>query len=213
MNIEIKISKKPVDYRKAVIFMEKRLDKIREGKARELIWILEHNDIYTAGSRSKKSEILDKKIKVIKTNRGGKITWHGKGQLVCYFVINLNKRNKDIRKFITIIENSLISFLANYNIEAQTFKDRVGVWVTKSNNISFDKEKKIGAIGLRIKKWITYHGLSFNINPDLKYYNYIHSCGLKEYKNTSMEELGIKLEQSEFDNKFKKIFLEKLKTI
>ena len=213
MNIEIKISKKPVDYKKAVIFMEKRLDKIREGKARELIWILEHNDIYTAGSRSKKSEILDKKIKVIKTNRGGKITWHGKGQLICYFVINLNKRNKDIRKFITIIENSLISFLANYNIEAQTFKDRVGVWVTKSNNISFDKEKKIGAIGLRIKKWVTYHGLSFNINPDLNYYNYIHSCGLKEYKNTSMEELGIKLEQSEFDNKFKKIFLEKLKTI
>ena len=169
MNIEIKISKKPVDYKKAVIFMEKRLDKIREGKARELIWILEHNDIYTAGSRSKKSEILDKKIKVIKTNRGGKITWHGKGQLICYFVINLNKRNKDIRKFITIIENSLISFLANYNIEAQTFKDRVGVWVTKSNNISFDKEKKIGAIGLRIKKWITYHGLSFNINPCLLY--------------------------------------------
>ena len=89
MNIEIKISKKPVDYMKAVIFMEKRLDKIREGKARELIWLLEHNDIYTAGSRSKKSEILDKKIKVMKTNRGGKITWHGKGQLICYFVINL----------------------------------------------------------------------------------------------------------------------------
>ena len=91
--------------------------------------------------------------------------------------------------------------------------DIIDIIKSKSNNISFDKEKKIGAIGLRIKKWITYHGLSFNINPDLNYYNYIHSCGLKEYKNTSMEELGIKLEQSEFDNKFKKIFLEKLKTI
>ena len=128
-------------------------------------------------------------------------------------MLNLNNKNKDIRKFITIIESSLISFLANYNVEAKAFKDRVGIWVTKRNNITFDKEKKIGAIGLRIKKWITYHGLSFNINPDLKYYNYIHSCGLKEYQNTSMEELGIKLKQSEFDNKFKKIFLEKLKTI
>ena len=118
MNIEIKISKKPVDYRKAIIFMEKRLDKIREGKARELIWILEHNDIYTAGSRSKKNEILDKKIKVMKTNRGGKITWHGKGQLICYFVINLNKRNKDIRKFITNIENSIINTLKEFEINS-----------------------------------------------------------------------------------------------
>ncbi len=128
-------------------------------------------------------------------------------------MLNLNNKNKDIRKFITIIENSLITFLANYNIEAQAFKDRVGIWVTKSNNITFDKEKKIGAIGLRIKKWITYHGLSFNINPDLNYYNYIHSCGLKEYQNTSMEELGFKLDQAEFDNKFKEIFIEKLRTI
>ena len=161
-----------------------------------------------------KEEILNSDIiDVIKSNRGGKTTYHGPGQRIVYFMLNLNNKSKDIRRFITIIENSLISFLSHYNVEAQAFKDRVGIWVTKSNNISFDKEKKIGAIGLRIKKWITYHGLSFNINPDLKYYNYIHSCGLKEYKNTSMEELGIKLEQSEFDNKFKKIFLEKLKTI
>ena len=145
MNIEIKISKKPVDYKKAVIFMEKRLDKIREGKARELIWILEHNDIYTAGSRSKKSEILDKKIKVIKTNRGGKITWHGKGQLICYFVINLNKRNKDIRK--------------------------------------------IAAIGIRVKKWIAYHGFSININNDLKKYNKIIPCGIKNKAVTNLESI------------------------
>ena len=127
MNIEIKISKKPVDYRKAVIFMEKRLDKIREGKARELIWLLEHNDIYTAGSRSKKSEILDKKIKVMKTNRGGKITWHGKGQLICYFVINLNKRNKDIRKFITNIEKSIINTLKEFKIESFSDRQDIGI--------------------------------------------------------------------------------------
>ena len=180
----------------------------------EKIWFVEHPSIYTMGTAADPIHILSNSYTdIFQSDRGGEVTYHGPGQRIVYFMLNLNNKNKDIRKFITIIENSLISFLANYNIEAQTFKDRVGVWVTKSNNISFDKEKKIGAIGLRIKKWITYHGLSFNINPDLKYYNYIHSCGLKEYKNTSMEELGIKLEQSEFDNKFKKIFLEKLKTI
>ena len=211
---EIKISNSEVNYEEAVMYMESRVDGIINNNAQELLWFLNHNHIFTQGTSASKEEILNSDIiDVIKSNRGGKTTYHGPGQRIVYFMLNLNNKNKDIRKFITIIENSLISFLENYNIEAQTFKDRVGVWVTKSNNISFDKEKKIGAIGLRIKKWITYHGLSFNINPDLNYYNYIHSCGLKEYKNTSMEELGIKLEQSEFDNKFKKIFLEKLKTI
>ena len=211
---EIKISNSEVNYEEAVMYMESRVNGIINNKSEELIWFLNHNHIFTQGTSAKEDEILNSNIiDIIKTNRGGKTTYHGPGQRVVYFMLNLNNKNKDIRKFITIIENSLISFLSNYNVEAQAFKDRVGIWVTKSNNITFDKEKKIGAIGLRIKKLITYHGLSFNINPDLKYYNYIHSCGLKEYKNTSMEELGIKLEQSEFDNKFKKIFLEKLKTI
>ena len=211
---EIKISNSEVNYEEAVMYMESRVDGIINNKSEELIWFLNHNHIFTQGTSASKEEILNSDIiDVIKSNRGGKTTYHGPGQRIVYFMLNLNNKNKDIRKFITIIENSLISFLENYNIEAQTFKDRVGVWVTKSNNISFDKEKKIGAIGLRIKKWITYHGLSFNINPDLKYYNYIYSCGLKEYQNTSMEELGIKLDQSEFDNKFKDIFIEKLKTI
>ena len=148
--------------------MESRVDDISKKKSQELLWFLNHNHIFTQGTSASKEEILNSDIiDVIKSNRGGKTTYHGPGQRIVYFMLNLNNKNKDIRKFITIIENSLISFLANYNIEAQTFKDRVGVWVTKSNNISFDKEKKIGAIGLRIKKWITYHGLSFNINPDL----------------------------------------------
>ena len=184
MNIEIKISKKPVDYRKAVIFMEKRLDKIREGKARELIWILEHNDIYTAGSRSKKSEILDKKIKVIKTNRGGKITWHGKGQLICYFVINLNKRNKDIRKFITNIEKSIINTLKEFKIKSFSDRQDIGIWIKIEGNI-----KKIAAIGIRVKKWIAYHGFSININNDLKKYNKIIPCGIKNKVVTNLESI------------------------
>ncbi len=210
---EIKVSNSEVNYKEAVMYMESRVDAIINNKSKELLWFLNHNHIFTQGTSASKEEILNSNvIDIIKSNRGGKTTYHGPGQRIVYFMLNLNNKNKDIRKFITIIENSLITFLAHYNVEAQAFKDRVGIWVTKSNNITFDKEKKIGAIGLRIKKWITYHGLSFNINPDLKYYNYIHSCGLKEYQNTSMEELGINLEQSEFDNKFKEIFIGKLKT-
>ena len=184
MNIEIKISKKPVDYKKAVIFMEKRLDKIREGKARELIWILEHNDIYTAGSRSKKSEILDKKIKIMKTNRGGKITWHGKGQLICYFVINLNKRNKDIRKFITNIEKSIINTLKEFKIKSFSDRQDIGIWIKIEGHI-----KKIAAIGIRVKKWIAYHGFSININNDLKKYNKIIPCGIKNKAVTNLESI------------------------
>ena len=116
MNIEIKISKKPIEYHKAIKYLESRLDKIKEGKAKELIWILEHNDIYTAGSSYKDDEILDKKIKLIKTNRGGKITWHGPGQIIFYFLIDLTKRNKDIRNFLTVIESSIIKSLKEYNI-------------------------------------------------------------------------------------------------
>ncbi len=211
--IEIKISNNQINYEDAVRYMESRVVSISKNQSRELLWFLNHNHIFTQGTSASEEEILNSKvIEIIKTNRGGKTTYHGPGQRIVYLMLNLNNKNKDIRKFITIIEESLITFLAHYNVEAQAFKDRVGIWVTKNNNMTFDKEKKIGAIGLRIKKWITYHGLSFNISPDLKYYNYIHSCGLKEYQNTSMKELGIKLEQSEFDNKFKKIFIEKLET-
>mgnify|MGYP001407734595 CR=1 FL=1 len=213
-DIEIKISNNLTDYDQAINFMESRVNDINQNKSKELLWFLSHNHIFTQGTSASNDEILNSKIiNIVRTNRGGKTTYHGPGQRIVYFMLNLNNKQKDIRKFISLIEDSLILFLKNYNVEARSFKDRVGIWVTKSNNITFDKEKKIGAIGLRVKKWITYHGLSFNINNDLKYYNYIHSCGLKEYKNTSMEELGIRLEQEEFDLSFQNIFLEKLKDI
>ena len=138
MSIEIKISKKPVDYIKAINFMEKRLDKVKDGKAKELIWILEHSDIYTAGTSSKNEEILDKKIKVLKTNRGGKITWHGKGQIIFYFVLDLNKRNKDIRKFLVNIENSIINALKKFQIKSYSDRKNIGIWVKTRN-----KRKKL----------------------------------------------------------------------
>ena len=212
--IEIKISNEEINYKEAVLFMEAKVKDISENHSKELLWFLSHNHIFTQGTSASDDEILNSDvIEVLKTNRGGKTTYHGPGQRIVYFMLNLNNKKKDIRKFISVIENSVIDFLKNYNVEARAFKDRVGIWVIKNNKMTFDKEKKISAIGLRVKKWITYHGMSFNINPDLKYYNSIHSCGLKEYKNTSLDELGIKIDQKEFDEGFKKIFLNKLKTI
>ena len=212
--IEIKISNEEINYKEAVLFMESKVRDISENHSKELLWFLSNNHIFTQGTSASDDEILNSDvIEVLKTNRGGKTTYHGPGQRIVYFMLNLNNKKKDIRKFISLIENSVIDFLKNYNVEARAFKDRVGIWVIKNNKITFDKEKKISAIGLRVKKWITYHGMSFNINPDLKYYNSIHSCGLKEYTNTSLNELGIKIDQKEFDEGFKKIFLKKLKTI
>ena len=164
--------------------MEKRLLDIHEKKLRELIWVLEHNDIYTAGTSYKENEILDKSIKILKTNRGGKITHHGPGQLICYFVIDLKKRKKDIRKFISIIEKTIIDTLKFYEIE--TFADRknIGIWFNDNSQI-----KKVAAIGVRVSKWIAYHGFSININNDLKKYDSIIPCGIKDKDITNLKKI------------------------
>ena len=210
-SIEIKISKNLVDYESSVNFMQKKVQGIQTNTSNELLWFLEHNHIYTQGTSANKNEIIKtNNINIIKTNRGGKTTYHGPGQRIIYFLIDLNKRKKDIRRFITVIESSVITLLADYNIEARSFKDRVGIWVIKSNKIKFNKERKIGAIGLRVSKWVTYHGLSFNIDTNLKYYDFINSCGLKGYKNTSLSELKVNITKEEFDYKFEKIFNKKI---
>ena len=168
MNIEIKKSEKPVKYEDAIRFLEKRLAEINENKSNNLIWILEHEDVYTAGTNYKENEILDKSVKILKTNRGGKITFHGKGQLICYFVIDLKKSKKDIRKFITIIEKTIVETLKYYKIDTFPDKDNIGIWYKDKSKI-----KKIAAIGVRISKWIAYHGFAININNDLKKYEAI----------------------------------------
>ena len=145
MNIEIKKSKKPIKYEEAINFMEKRLLRLHENKTNELIWILEHNHLYTAGTSYRNSEILDKSIKIIKTNRGGKITYHGPGQLICYFVIDLKKRKKDIRKFISLIEKTIINTLKFYNIDTFPDKKNIGIWYKDGEKI-----KKIAAIGVKL---------------------------------------------------------------
>ena len=185
MNIEIKKSKKPIKYEKAIKFMEERLENINKNKSEELIWILKHDNIYTAGTSFQEREILDKSIKVIKTNRGGKITYHGPGQLICYFVIDLKKRKKDIRKFITTIEKTIIDTLQYYNITGFVDKKNIGIWHKKNNKI-----KKIAAIGVRVRKWIAYHGFSININSDLNMYNSILPCGIKDKGVTNLKEIN-----------------------
>ena len=175
MSIEIKKSQKPVKYEDALKFMEKRLKEIDQNKSNDLIWTLEHEDIYTAGTTFKENEVLDKSIKILKTNRGGKITYHGPGQLICYFVIDLKKGKKDIRKFISIIEKTIIETLKFYQIETFPDKNNIGIWYNDNSKI-----KKIAAIGVRVSKWIAYHGFSININNNLEKYNGIIPCGIKD---------------------------------
>ena len=204
MNIEIKKSKKPIKYEDAIKFMEQRLLDIHENKSNELIWILEHDDLYTAGTSYSEHEIIDKSIKIMKTSRGGKITHHGSGQLICYFIIDLKKRKKDIRKFISLIEKTIIDTLKIYKIETYADKDNIGIWYNDNTKI-----KKIAAIGVRVSKWIAYHGFSININNDLKKYNAIIPCGIKDKGITNLKQIKDQ-NYKQFENKLIDYFISNL---
>ena len=173
MDIEIKKSIKPVNYKTAINILEKRVHNLALNNGRELIWFLEHKSIFTAGTSYKENEIIEKSIKIFKTNRGGKITWHGPGQIICYMVINLNKRKKDIRKFISAIEKSIIDTLEELDIESFNDRKNVGIWINHNNKI-----KKIAAIGIRVKKWIAFHGFSINYSNSFEEYKKIVPCGI-----------------------------------
>ena len=183
MNIEIKKSIKPVNYFDAINILESRLRDLYEKNEKELIWTLEHNEVFTAGTSYKKNEIIDKSIKILETNRGGKITYHGPGQLICYFVLDLRKK-KDIRKFITIIEKTIIQTLKFYKIETFPDKDNIGIWHKYNNEV-----KKIAAIGIRVSKWIAYHGFAININNDLENYKKIIPCGISDKGVTNLKNI------------------------
>ena len=184
MNIEIKKSIKPINYEDAIRLLEERLLEINSDQKSDLIWILEHQEIYTAGTSYKEEEILNKNIKVIKTNRGGKITYHGPGQLICYFVVDLKKRNKDIRKFITLIEKTIIESLSKFNIKAFGDPKNIGIWTDYKGEIN-----KVAAIGVRVSKWIAYHGFSINISNDLSKYKNIVPCGIKDKGVINLKEI------------------------
>ena len=185
MNIEIKKSIKPVKYDVAIKLLEKRLKDINNNKKSDLIWLLEHEAIYTAGTNYKEEEILNKDINLIKTNRGGKITYHGPGQLICYFVIDLKQRKKDIRKFITLIEKTIIESLFELNIKSFGDPKNIGIWVNDTSNI-----KKVAAIGVRVSKWIAYHGFAINISNDLTSYQNIIPCGISDKGVTNLKSIN-----------------------
>jgi len=180
MNIEIKKSVKPINYFKAINLMEKRLVDLFKKNEKELIWTLEHEEIFTAGTSSNENEIIDKSIKIIKTNRGGKITCHAPGQLICYFVLDLRNK-KDIRKFITCIEKTIIETLKAFEIKTFSDKDNIGIWHNKNGTIN-----KVAAIGIRVKKWIAYHGFAININNNLEQYKKITPCGILDKGITNL---------------------------
>ena len=203
MNIDVKKSTKPVNYKKAIDYLENRIVEIKSEKSNELIWLLEHTPVFTAGVSYRKSDIIDKSINFIKTSRGGKITWHGPGQLICYFVIDLNRRGRDIRKFINVIENSIIDTLNFYNIDSRSDRKNIGIWVNSNN-----ETKKIAAIGIKVKKWVAYHGFSLNVSNDLSLYKKIIPCGINNkdlinlcsIRNVDYNKLGEKLTKNFINN-------------
>ena len=207
MPIEIKKSQNPVKYEDAISFMEDRLKDIDLKKVDDLIWVLEHDHIYTSGTSYNENEIIDKSINIIKTNRGGKITYHGPGQLICYFVIDLKKGKKDIRKFISVIEKSIIETLSFYDIETFADKENIGIWYNDNSTI-----KKVAAIGVRVSKWIAYHGFSININNNLKKYDAIIPCGIKDKGITNLKQIKDQ-NYGELKNKLIEIFKTNLKNL
>ena len=184
MNIEIKKSIKPVNYNDAINVLEERLQEIYVKKNKELIWILEHNEIFTAGTSYNKNEIIDKSIKIIETNRGGKITCHAPGQLICYFVIDLREK-KDVRKFISILEKTIKDTLNFFEINTFVDEKNIGIWHKKDNQI-----RKVAAIGVRVSKWIAYHGFSINIDNNLDQYKKIIPCGISDKGITNLKEIN-----------------------
>ncbi len=205
MNIDVKKSKKPIKYDEAINFMESKIHQINENTVNELIWILEHKEIYTAGTSFKENEVLDKSIKIIKTNRGGKITYHGPGQLICYFVIDLKKRGKDIRKFISLIEKTIIDTIKFFKIDTFADKENIGIWYNDNKEI-----KKVAAIGVRVSKWVAYHGFSININNELDKYKAIIPCGISDRGVTNLKTI-VDQDYDELENKLVENFLANLK--
>ncbi len=206
MKIEIKRSINPIKYNNAINILEKKVEKIINKKdENELIWFLNHPSTFTAGISFKKEEILDKSIKILRTSRGGKLTWHGPGQLICYFVINLNKRKRDIRKFINIIEESIIDALCEYKIKTKSDRKKIGIWYIKNKKL-----KKVAAIGIKVKKWVAYHGFSLNINNDLDSYKKIIPCGIMDRGVTNLNNIK-KQDYTKISYILEKYLIKKLK--
>jgi lipoyl(octanoyl) transferase len=185
----------PVPYRNALDDMTTRNAAIAEGEAAELIWLLEHPPVYTAGTSAAEGELLDPRFDVVNTGRGGRYTYHGPGQRIGYVLLDLSRRSRDVRKFVHSLESWVIATLSDFGVESWSVPDRVGIWTRDTDG----SEAKIGAIGVRVRRWVTMHGFSVNLAPDLSHFSGIVPCGIADYGVTSLEKLGISVAPGEWD--------------
>ena len=200
--VEWRTSSQLVDYGDAVAEMEARVAAIAEGRANELIWCLEHPPLYTQGTSADAAELVDVKgLPVYKTGRGGRTTWHGPGQRIAYVMLDLKPRGGDVRGFVRDLEAWVIATLAQFSITGERREGRVGIWVANGG-----KEEKIAAIGVRVRRWVSYHGISINLAPDLSHYDGIVPCGISEFGVTSYQALGIEASMADVDAALRRSF-------
>jgi len=192
---EWRITQEPVAYPEAVAFMEQRVAEIAGARAAECVWLLEHPPIYTAGTSANPSDLLDARFPVFQTGRGGQFTYHGPGQRVAYVMLDLKHRAMDVRGFVRDLEEWLIHTLACFGVVGERREGRVGIWVVRDDG----REDKIAAIGVRVRRWVTYHGIALNVAPDLSHFNGIVPCGIRGYGVTSLQELGVGVAMTEVD--------------
>ena len=216
--VQWEITEEKVDYETALAKMDNHVEKMIQGEAGEKIWLLEHPPLYTAGTSADRKDLVEpNRFPVFETRRGGQYTYHGPGQRVVYVMLDLNKRGKDIKKFVTNLESWIILTLSEFNITGQSRVGRVGIWVERPdkplNKNGAIEEEKIAAIGVRLRKWITLHGLSINIDPDLSHFQGIVPCGIKEHGVTSLVDLGLPISMQDLDNALKKSFSEVFQNI
>ena len=207
--IEWKHEKNFVDYRFAEELMSKRVEDIILHKKKELVWLLEHNNLYTLGTSAKASDFKNNvSIPTYPTKRGGQTTYHGPGQRIIYLMLDLRNGQKDIKRLVWNIEEWLILVLKDLGVLGYRIPGLIGVWVKDPKNINADgtQDKKIAALGLRVKRWVTFHGLSINVNPDLSFFNNINPCGIQGKGVTSLKDLGIKIKMAEIDDIFRRTF-------
>ncbi len=209
--VEWRISDGLVDYETALAEMEARVADIAEGKAEELIWLLEHPPLYTAGTSAQIEDLTDPdRFPVYEARRGGQYTYHGPGQRVAYVMLDLSKRGRDVRQFVCAMEDWVIKTLAEFNVRGERREGRVGVWVTRedkpANIDGTPREDKIAAIGVRLRKWVSFHGLSINVEPDLEHFEGIVPCGIREHGVTSLVDLGLPVTMDDVDNALRRSF-------
>mgnify|MGYP005845059057 CR=1 FL=1 len=213
MSVEWRIDDVPVGYRDAEAAMEARADAIRAGTAPELIWLLEHPALYTAGTSARPQDLLaPDALPVFPTRRGGRYTWHGPGQRVVYVMLDLERRGRDVRRFVCGLEDWLIATLARFNVRGERRAGRVGVWVTRPDRApgpdGAPHEAKIAAVGVRIRRWVSFHGLALNVDPDLSGYAGIVPCGIAEHGVTSLADLGVVASMADVDIALRAAFAE-----